>query len=421
MATKFTFEQIKINQNENLNNPVINRALKRLFENQLASQSSETLPSTTGLSATSLLVGNKDAAPEWKSFTEVAQYFPTFELYRLSDVSPSVQSELLDSGANGKTIVWNFNNENGYWGLGNIPKSLNDLTDVSIVSPQDYQNLTYRNNTWTNATTEQFIGVGYIKHIICQEPTIIVLPTDLGNLSGNEQIEITKIIPQSYYESNLNDKYPILIVSDPDGTSGNTIIGQRSILTNNDSEPFASIHLRAVENKDANGNRLGTFTWIPVSMCGTWKPSDASELIIGYDVSETQTINTPAQLTSNELKIQPYNLDINLIAGAGGAVSKTFEVKMAKVGSIWTNAGSDAGVNISHIVDDVVIEINHQLMAINVLVKADAYYIANGRATKIMPDDIYFNSETDYNTICLNVNSWTDLADTLNFKVIVSV
>lgn len=332
---KYTFEQIKIAQNENLNNPVINRALRRLFENT-NSNSSESLPGTDDVSSPSILyVASNGSERKWMSVANLSDIVP----YNPIISSPDILSSGQPPSTNGMTLSWNIstnNNYGGYWTYEKLKRSLADLDDVTISSPQQYQSLTYYNNKWTNTTQETYLGVGYVKHIVCTEPTVIILPSDMKALNGGEQIEITRIKPSG---ANANWRFPVLICTANDNSTNTkfTILNNthQCIISDNNNEEFSSIHLRVCKSPmNENG-----FIWVPVSVSGTWRPTlkrslNAGSVSAGADYDFAQTLNNVGQLTSNELRIQPYNLSVNI--NQSGIITKVFDLTL-----VSTNTSND--------------------------------------------------------------------------------
>jgi hypothetical protein len=410
---KYTFEQIKIAQNEDLNNPVINRALRRLFENSSSSEKGN-LPDSSSVTSASVVFINSTNIDEstWLPVSSLASLLPPPNIYQASDAPGYMPT------SNGVGLVWNTaaNSSGGQWQYKKLKQKLSELDDVSIVNPKQYESLTYFQNKWTNTTQETYLGVGYIKHIVCTQPTIIELPSDIAELNGNEQIEITKVIPGQKSsnspdgDSTQNNKYPILIITKQNTKSFIINPSWTSIINNNDEEPFSSIHLRAMRETDENGNYTGNYIWIPVSMTGTWKPSTKTTLVGGSssaDYSANQTVNTLADLTSNELRIQPYNLNVKLDLN-NTSIYKVFEIPM-KFDSdqkLWkANGNITQGATISDIVNGQYISLVHGLIN-NIPVKVTVYYQIPGESKLRLASDtgyeVWYNNASDFSTIYID-------------------
>ena len=410
----FTFEQIKLNANENLTNSVLNRALMRLWKNieDLKSSSSIAIPEATA-NETTFLVDTYDSTnqthiKQWKTFTKFSDFVPYPKLTELTDISTSIP-------LNGQTIVWNKSSgTTGMWQFKALPAKIQDFNDFKNVddNPLEGAVLTYTTDKkWVAQTMTQFIGVGYIYHQVVNSPSVIKLPTSSTALAGSEQVVITKIIPDNAGD---NDKFPILITT---GNSNIKIINKNSITTNNDDEDFASIHLRACQGPDGN------YIWIPVCATGTWYPSDNTDISTS-EYNSTQNKNTYI-LTENQIKLQPYNIDINF-ALDGSDISKNYDIILEKNSEgIWKlSTSSSTGVNYQ---GNGLFSINHNILDGVKAVKTTVYYSdsINGKLIQVIPDEVYFPLATEsFATLFVNLNSWLDLDDTLNsltFKIVVSI
>lgn len=432
---KYTFEQIKIAQNEDLNNPVINRALRRLFENSSSSEKGN-LPDSSSVTSASVVFINSTNIDEstWLPVSSLASLLPPPNIYQASDAPGYMPT------SNGVGLVWNTaaNSSGGQWQYKKLKQKLSELDDVSIVNPKQYESLTYFQNKWTNTTQETYLGVGYIKHIVCTQPTIIELPSDIAELNGNEQIEITKVIPGQKSsnspdgDSTQNNKYPILIITKQNTKSFIINPSWTSIINNNDEEPFSSIHLRAMRETDENGNYTGNYIWIPVSMTGTWKPSTKTNLVGGNgstaDYSANQTVNTLEGLTSNELRIQPYNLNVKLDLN-NTSIYKVFEIPM-KYNSVQKKWEADGNVTQGATISDIVggdqyISLVHGLIN-NIPVKATVYYKIPGeselRLAKDTTYDVWYNNPSDFSTIYIDLFNGANCvgqSDITNIKLVI--
>lgn len=408
---KYTFEQIKIAQNEDLNNPVINRALRRLFENSSSTEKGN-LPDSSSVTSASVVFINSTNIDEstWLPVSSLASLLPPSNIYQAADAPGYMPT------SNGVGLVWNTaaNSSGGQWQYKKLKQKLSELDDVSIVNPRQYESLTYFQNKWTNTTQETYLGVGYIKHIVCTQPTIIELPSDIEELNGNEQIEITKVIPDRdpNNETSQDNKYPILIITKQNTKSFIIKQGWTSVINNNDEEEFSSIHLRAMRETDENGNYTGNYIWIPVSMTGTWKPGTKTNLVTGTgssaDYASNQTVNKLEDLTSNELRIQPYNLNVKLDLN-NTSIYKVFEIPMNydSERGLWVNNGEiTQGARINSI------EGEGQNISLvpglinNIPVKITVYYNLPGDSKLTLAKDtqyeVWYNNANDFSTIYID-------------------
>lgn len=408
---KYTFEQIKIAQNEDLNNPVINRALRRLFENSSSTEKGN-LPDSSSVTSASVVFINSTNIDEstWLPVSSLASLLPPSNIYQAADAPGYMPT------SNGVGLVWNTaaNSSGGQWQYKKLKQKLSELDDVSIVNPRQYESLTYFQNKWTNTTQETYLGVGYIKHIVCTQPTIIELPSDIEELNGNEQIEITKVIPDRASDdvTSQDNKYPILIITKQNTKSFIIKQGWTSVINNNDEEEFSSIHLRAMRETDENGNYTGNYIWIPVSMTGTWKPGTKTNLVTGTgssaDYASNQTVNKLEDLTSNELRIQPYNLNVKLDLN-NTSIYKVFEIPMNydSERGLWVNNGEiTQGARINSI------EGEGQNISLvpglinNIPVKITVYYNLPGDSKLTLAKDtqyeVWYNNANDFSTIYID-------------------
>lgn len=430
---KYTFEQIKIAQNEDLNNPVINRALRRLFENSSSSEKGN-LPDSSSVTSASVVFINSTNIDEstWLPVSSLSSLLPPPNIYQASDAPGYMPT------SNGVGLVWNTaaNSSGGQWQYKKLKQKLSELDDVSIVNPRQYESLTYFQNKWTNTTQETYLGVGYIKHIVCTQPTIIELPSDIAELNGNEQIEITKVIPDQSSSGTTGEgttnKYPILIITKQNTKSFIIKDGWTSVINNNDEEEFSSIHLRAMRETDENGNYTGNYIWIPVSMTGTWKPGTKTNLVGGdgssADYSANQTVNKLEGLTSNELRIQPYNLNVKLDLN-NTSIYKVFEIPMKynSEKALWVADGEiTQGASINTSVSGTQnISLIHGLIN-NIPVKATVYYSISGDSKLQLASDsryeVWYNNASDFSTIYLDPFASDDNAcfgQTENIKLVI--
>ena len=118
MAAGFTFEQIKLAENENLSNSVLNRALLRLWKNVEEVKSQSVLfPESSGSEITILANIYNDSdqtyTRQWYSMSAFAKLIAKPKLVELTDVStasPSSGQTLCFNATGGTSGVWQFKN-----------------------------------------------------------------------------------------------------------------------------------------------------------------------------------------------------------------------------------------------------------------------------------------------------------------------
>lgn len=410
MALAFSFDQIKLAKNENVNNSVLNRPLARIYAMLLDLSNSMGLP-PSNFEETTYLADVYDQntnswSKEWHTISKIYEAIQKPNLTELPDVSKVIP-------VTGQTVVWN--QASNKWEFKKLPVKINDLNKFNLVddNPVDNSVLTWNAglNSWVAQTVTKYIGVGYIYHQICSRPTVIKLPVSTEALSGGEQIVITKLKPEN---ASNEEKYPVLITV-PDTSA--TIIGRQSILTNNEDEDWASIHLRAVLGPD------GKFMWVPVCSTGTWRPTNKIDLD-NVD-SANMPIDRPPALTENQIKLQPYNIDIAFNID-GDDVSKEFEIVLTRPtdNSDWQlDFGTSDYVYYSPV--SGIITINHNILNGMRLVRATTYYYNYDKICQITPNEVYFDAgqSSKYGAINIDLHEWLDLAtdNTIKFKVLISI
>lgn len=391
-STRFTFDQIQLAKNENLTNSVINRALHRLYAiiNDIIN-SGLYIPSTNALEITYLAdIPNVETGQHerrWVSSTELFNNMQKPKLTELNDVTNVLPG-------NGQTPTWNQATNN--FTFQKLPKKITDLKKFEEVVdlPLDGMVMTWNDqlNSWVAQTVPKYIGVGYIYHKICSRPTVIQLPVSNAALSGGEQVVITKILPP---DLPAGQRVPILIVA-PEG-SNTTIVGHRSLLCNTHTEDWASIHLRAVLNTD------GQYIWVPVGGTGTWKPSDLTDLTADYT---SLAIDRPPALTENQIKIQPYNINIEFSSGIND-ITGLFKAKLTRTtpADDWVldTAQSTAGVYYS--ADSGYFTITHSVMLGVRPVRTTVFLHSNNKVAQITPNEVYFEANS-YSSIFVNLDEY---------------
>lgn len=410
MALAFTIDQVKLAKNENLNNSVLNRALARLYSMLQDLSVSVALPNSDATEITYLadVYSEVDGRHyrEWHTINKVFENLPKPALTELSDVSKVLPT-------NGQTVVWNPSNKK--WEFKKLPVKINDLEKFSLVdeNPVDNSVITWNSqmNSWVAQTVTKYIGVGYIYHQVCSRPTVVKLPSTQGALTGGEQIVITKLRPVDAQDS---DRIPILIVCPGEDIS---IIGYRSILTNNDTEDFASIHLRVVMGPD------GKFMWVPVCATGTWRPSNKNDLTI--EDSGGTAIDKPPALTENQIKLQPYNMDIEFNID-GNDISKSFDVVLERASSEtnWAIVSPSSDYVYYSPVTGL-ITINHNILDGQRLVRSTVYFENGSKLSQITPNEVYFDIGLSslYGSMNFDLHDWFNNATTnrLVFKILISI
>lgn len=418
MAAGFTFEQIKLAENENLSNSVLNRALLRLWKNVEEVKSQSVLfPESSGSETTILANIYNDSdqiyTRQWYSISAFAKLIAKPKLVELTDVSTA-------SPSSGQTLCFNATGgTSGVWQFKNLPSKITDLQNFKNVAdtPNENDVLTYTaSKGWVAQTVTKYIGVGYIYHQVCSGPTEITLPSTAGALSGGEQVVISKVLPNNRGEI---DKFPILIKVGSGITS--TIIGKQSIYTCNDNEEFSSIHLRACLGPDGN------YMWVPVCATGSWIPSTITN--VNSLITAGQSISRYT-LTENQIKLQPYNIDISFSMN-GADISKNYNIELKKgTDKIWAidTANTTSGVNMEN--NSGLFSIQHNIMEGSKLVKTNVYYkdAEGNKLIQIVPDEIYFNAtDNSYSRVFIDLESWFnpdflgDTVNTMSFKVVVSI
>lgn len=410
MALAFSFDQIKLSKNENINNSVLNRPLARIYAMLQDLSDNASIP-ISNYSETTYLAdvydqNTQSRSLEWHTLSRIYDNIQKPNLTDLSDVSKTIP-------VTGQTVCWN--QAQGKWEFIKVPVKITDLQKFNLVddNPVDNSVLTWNAglNSWVAQTVTKYIGVGYIYHQICSRPTVVKLPVSSAALSGGEQIVITKLKPEN---AGIEEKYPVLIMV-PDDSA--TIIGRRSILTNNEDEDWASIHLRAVLGPD------GKFMWVPVCATGTWRPSNKIDLD-NVD-SGNMPIDRPPALTENQIKLQPYNIDIAFNID-GEDISKEFDIVLTRPthNSDWQlDTGSSDFVYYSPV--SGIITINHNILNGMRLVRTTAYYYNYDKICQITPNEVYFDAgqSSKYGAVNIDLHEWLDLAteDTIKFKILVSI
>lgn len=212
MALTFSFDQIKLAKNENVNNSVLNRPLARLYtmleEISVLQEIPESNATETVYLADVWNESNKKELQhtrEWHTINQIADAIPKPALTDLTDVSRALP-------LTGQTITWNQNS--GKWEFRKLPVKITDIQKFELVDDNPVNNsvMTWNSqmNSWIAQTVTKYIGVGYIYHQVCTRPTVIKLPTSTTALSGGEQIVITKIKP---VDAGGESRYPVLITS----------------------------------------------------------------------------------------------------------------------------------------------------------------------------------------------------------------
>ena len=414
MALAFSFDQIKLNANENVNNSVLNRPLARIYSMLEQLSIAYDLPASPYTETTYLadIYSEPDQKhyKEWHTIGTLSDLVPMPALTELSDTSKILP-------VTGQTVRWNQSVKK--WEYTTLISKFNQLEKASKISDNPVDNAVIKwnqaLNSWTAETIQPMIGVGYIYHMVCNRPTVVTLPTVPEALSGGEQIVITKLRPA---DSTTETRTPVLIVSKTnDDSSAPTIIGKNSILTNNENEDWASIHLRVVLTE------TGEYMWVPVCATGTWYPSDLADLTSEYTAGAA--IDHPPQLTENQLKLQPYNIDLSINVD-GNDISQVFNAKFARASesSKWQQTdGTGAGVYYNSTTK--IISVAHSVLDGNKLVRAQVYYHSGNKLVQITPNEIYFelSNANPYSTVNIDVHEWLELATGLNlqFTILISI
>lgn len=410
MALSFSFDQVKIAKNENVNNSVLNRALARIYSMLQEMSISVAFPNSDATEITYLadIYSEVDGRHyrEWHPISKIAANLPKPKLTELSDVSKIIPT-------NGYTVVWNSTNQR--WEFKKLPTKINDLNKFSLVdeNPVDNSVMTWNStlNSWVAQTVSKYIGVGYIYHQVCSRPTVVRLPTSSTALSGGEQIVITKLRP---VDAESTQRIPVLVTV-PDNSA--TIVGRQSIIANNENEDFSSIHLRATLGPDGN------YMWVPVCSTGTWRFTDKTDLT-AVDSGNT-AIDRPPALTENQIKLQPYNIDIEFNID-GEDVSRSFDVVLSRItsSSAWTLVSPTSDYVYYSPVTNIV-TINHNILNGTRLVRGTVFYESESKLSQITPNEVYFEKglSSQYGSMNFDLHEWLDNAteNTIKFKILISI
>ena len=415
MALAFSFDQIKLNANENVNNSVLNRPLARIYSMLEQMSVAYDFPDSPYTETTYLADIYSEADQkhykEWHTVDKLTDLVPIPALTELSDTSKILP-------VTGQTIRWNQSLKK--WEYTTLITKINQLEKASKISDNPVDNAVIKwsqsLNSWTADTLQPMIGVGYIYHMVCTRPTVVTLPTSIDALSGGEQVVITKLRPKDAAYGSL---IPVLVTNGAgdDNSEAPTIIGRSSILTNNENEDWASIHLRAILTD------TGEYMWVPVCATGTWYPSSLIDLTTDY--TGGTAVDHPPQLTENQLKLQPYNIDLSIDVD-GNDVSQEFNVVFARASesSQWQQtSGTDAGVYYNSTTK--IVSVAHSVLDGNKLVRAQVYYHSGNKLVQITPNEVYFETSNSnkYGTVNIDLHEWFELATglSLKFSILISV
>lgn len=426
MAT-FTFDQIKLSQNENVTASVLNRALIRLYQNidSIITTSDVSFPTTGGRYY--LNVSNTTTGGSVLTWAALDDYFKEKKFDHLVNVAADITATI-DTLTNDQVLVWDNNKQ---WVNKPYIKDIEDLNDGKLFANINKNKnigdvITWAgdNTGWLAQSPTELLGVGYIQHEVCRKPTIVNLPpivetledgTQTNNTGG--QVVITKLIDNSIATVN-NLKFPVLVVA----SKSDKIINAQSIITNNSREDFASIHLRAVHT-DAGD------VWIPVCATGSWRPAGDKTTILTSEYSSEISNFEPAvrNLTSQQIKLQPYNIDLSIKIG-DESIAKEYEITLKKESGIWDISVINPQPQISESIDysNGLIHIQTgKIYGMSVL-KTSVFLVSGTKYSQINPDEIYFevdNNNLDQCNAFIDINSWvaTTELESLTFKVILSI
>lgn len=406
----FSFDQIKLSKNENVNNSVLNRPLARLYTMIRDLSLEKNIPISDHQEITFLSdIYNEDGSHtvQWQTAGTLTDILEKPRLQQLSNVSQSLP-------ITGQTINWNEGSKK--WEFKKLPDKINDLNNFELVdeNPVDKSVMTWNTqlNSWVAQTVTKYIGVGYIYHQICSRPTVVTLPTSKTALSGGEQIVITKLKPNN---ADANSRYPILITVGDDSA---TIIGRRSIWTNSENEDWASIHLRSVVAPD------GKYMWVPVAGNGTWKPTEKIDLT--NEDSGNRPIDRPPALTENQIKLQPYNIDIGFKI-ENNDISKSYDVTFIRSSGAgdWKLDSTKTSDFVYYSIDSGILTVNHNILDGLRLVKTIVYVVNGNKLCQITPNEVYFDiaQASQYAAVNIDLHEWLDNINSneIKFKVLISI
>jgi len=298
---------VKVFPNEYINANTMNRALLRLYYNDLYLSNLASLdPVDTPTVANSLLVSISSSEYTWMTADQVKTTLAiTDSLLGLSDVDIDEIAIEHNQG-----ISWDATKS--AFVAKAVVDTLVELSDTIISSPTDNEVLLY------SAAYGKFINgnpgnysVGYITNIIFEEDGK-ALVDEITNIAG-QQVSITKIgtATEAYFVPHVNNKI--------NGETG------KALKSSTVTEENASIHLRSVARDN------GDIEWVTISGDGTW------DLISASAVPGTSIINR--LVTETELMLQPYTITYDNVPDATEAVKGIIQI----ASDAEATAGTDIG------------------------------------------------------------------------------
>lgn len=293
---------IKLFSNEYVNGNTLNRALLRLYYNDLYLSNLSTLdPIDSPTVANMLLVSTGPSTYVWQTDTQIKTTLNiTDTIFGLSDVDETAGAMI-----NGYALAWD-STKTAFVGR-KAATSLNDLDDVTVTAPVNLHQILYSSEygKFINGFPSDF-SVGYITNVIIEEDGKVVLPEVT---TPGQQIVCTKIGTGTtmYVVTHAN----------------NNIAGQANIsIKSYDADEYSSsVSLRSIVLDDES------IEWIIIHNDGVFDFIDTS-LVPGSSIV-TRTI------TNEDLMLQPYELDFT------GAVDATEILK--GIVRLATEAEAQAG------------------------------------------------------------------------------
>ncbi len=274
---------VKLFSNEYVNGNTLNRALLRLYYNDLYLSNLSSLdPVDVPTVSNMILVSTGPGTYTWQTDTEVKTTLNiTDTIFGLSDVD-----ETASAMVNGYALSWD-SSKDAFVGK-KAATSLNDLDDVTITSPINLHQILYSSEygKFINAFPSDFT-VGYVTNAVIEEDGKVILP---NVTTPGQQIVCTKI-------GTATTMYVVT-------NAANNVSGQanKSLKSYSIGEYDASVTLRSIQLDDES------IEWVIINSDGSFEYIDTA-LVPGSSI-QTRTI------TNEDLMLQPYTLDFTGVIDA---------------------------------------------------------------------------------------------------------
>lgn len=295
MSLPYTIpNDVKVFPNEYINSNTMNRALLRLYYNDLYLSNLSTLdPIDQPTVANSLLIATSPSNYIWMDSDQVKTTLAiTDTILGLSDVDIDEIAIEHNQG-----IAWDAT-KNAFVAK-SVVNTLVDLSDTLISAPTDNEVLLYSSTygKFINGNPSNY-SVGYITNIVFEESGKAVVE-EIENIAG-QQITITKIGigTAAYFVPDTNNKI-----------NGEADVALRS---SNAAETNASIHLRSYVKSDE------TIEWVTISGDGTWDVIPVSSVPGSSILSRL--------VTETELLLQPYNVTYDNVPDATEGIKGIIQI-----------------------------------------------------------------------------------------------